>query len=437
MPGPSDTDCDVVVIGGGIAGCVASRDAQEAGHSVILLEAKDHLGGRTWFKELGIGDRSVEFGGTWIHEDYYVNIMRDAKRYDLPIVKTEDADVVALVDVDNGKVDLGFSVPPEQWQDFERGMFEILSAAKRIDPERPLSDQGLEDLDVSWREFLAGLDLPRETHNFIDGWTILNFGADTDEVSALWIFSFIAACDNSAYALCLVHSKIGNGSMDYCEHLTQDVDVRLDSPVASVTQGDDSISVTTADGTTVTARAAILAAPVNTWGEISFEPKLSDVKQELSAKGHPGYGFKVWALVEKPEEGNLCILNPGADVIQYALTDYHEPDGDLIACFGKKREGFDLGDPQVIEDSLAQARPGIKVLKTEHHDWCADPYAQGTWAVHPPGWLSGHQAEMRRREGRLAFAGADVAIRLTGLIEGAAGSGVAAAADVVEFLADN
>jgi monoamine oxidase len=41
-------DADVLVIGGGFAGLVAARDLRERGRNVILLEARDRLGGRTW-----------------------------------------------------------------------------------------------------------------------------------------------------------------------------------------------------------------------------------------------------------------------------------------------------------------------------------------------------------------------------------------------------
>ena len=39
---------DVIVIGGGFAGVTAAREASLRGRSVLLLEARDRLGGRTW-----------------------------------------------------------------------------------------------------------------------------------------------------------------------------------------------------------------------------------------------------------------------------------------------------------------------------------------------------------------------------------------------------
>ena len=39
---------DVVVIGGGFAGVTTARELTRRGHSVVVLEARDRLGGRTF-----------------------------------------------------------------------------------------------------------------------------------------------------------------------------------------------------------------------------------------------------------------------------------------------------------------------------------------------------------------------------------------------------
>ena len=43
---------DVIVIGAGFAGVTAARDLASAGRSVLVLEARDRLGGRTWYLSL-------------------------------------------------------------------------------------------------------------------------------------------------------------------------------------------------------------------------------------------------------------------------------------------------------------------------------------------------------------------------------------------------
>ena len=59
------TEVDVLVLGAGFAGLTAARELSQRGLSVRVLEARDRIGGRTWFAD-GLG-RGLELGGTWVH----------------------------------------------------------------------------------------------------------------------------------------------------------------------------------------------------------------------------------------------------------------------------------------------------------------------------------------------------------------------------------
>ncbi len=55
---------DVAVVGAGLAGLTAARRVHEAGRSVVVLEARDRVGGRNLDHRLGPG-KVVELGGQW------------------------------------------------------------------------------------------------------------------------------------------------------------------------------------------------------------------------------------------------------------------------------------------------------------------------------------------------------------------------------------
>lgn len=61
----SDQDVYVIVIGAGYAGLIAARDLTMTGHRVLLLEARDRIGGRTCSTD--IEGYPYELGGTWVH----------------------------------------------------------------------------------------------------------------------------------------------------------------------------------------------------------------------------------------------------------------------------------------------------------------------------------------------------------------------------------
>ena len=49
-----------------MAGLTAADAARHAGADVVVLEARDRIGGRTWTAQLGSG--SIDLGGAWVHD---------------------------------------------------------------------------------------------------------------------------------------------------------------------------------------------------------------------------------------------------------------------------------------------------------------------------------------------------------------------------------
>jgi monoamine oxidase len=429
----SNPDCDVIVIGGGLAGCTAARDLREAGFSVLIIEARDRLGGRTWYRKLAHADQTAEVGGTWILTRHYHAVMREVKRYNLPLVDSPNATETHWR-IGEKTWPGAFPLPYDQWYDLEQAVLNITADARRIsDHTAPLSEQGVEDLDITWKEYVDKLDLPFETRQVLDAYPLLNAGADSDEFSALWIMNYLVGLKFSALAFAQYYEKFAHGTKSLVDALSEGVDLRLSSPVEKVVQGPDRVTVTTTGGETITGRAAVLATPVNTWTDVTFEPQLSDVKLGWAERRQPGHSFKTWVLA-KHSETKPMLINAYDPVIQMAFPEYETPQGDLFACFGVWH-GEDVSNPQVMQDSLDRVGgPKVEVIGVDYHDWNADPYSKGTWNPFPVGWLSKDQQEMKRQEGRLAFAGADISLSNGGLLEGAVLSGGVAAAEIIELL---
>lgn len=71
---------DVIVVGAGYCGLTAARNAALEGLSVLLLEGRDRIGGRSW--SCNIDGYPFELGGTWVHWGQ-ANTWREVLRYQM------------------------------------------------------------------------------------------------------------------------------------------------------------------------------------------------------------------------------------------------------------------------------------------------------------------------------------------------------------------
>jgi monoamine oxidase len=117
--GTASGDYDVIIIGGGFCGVTAARECRHAGLSVLLVEARNRLGGRTF--TANFNGRPVDMGGTWVHwsqPHVWSEIRRSGLKLretlgataDKLIVHTSKHDIVTL---SNAKIggDVSFVLP--------------------------------------------------------------------------------------------------------------------------------------------------------------------------------------------------------------------------------------------------------------------------------------------------------------------------------------
>ena len=81
----------IIVIGAGMAGIAAARTLKDAGHEVLVIEARPRIGGRIWTSKI-LGT-PLDLGASWIHEPKGNPINKLAKKYN---VKTLASDYDSL-----------------------------------------------------------------------------------------------------------------------------------------------------------------------------------------------------------------------------------------------------------------------------------------------------------------------------------------------------
>lgn len=426
------TDYDVIVIGGGFAGLTATRDLKEKGRSVLLLEARDRLGGRAHFQTFPGTDKAVELGGTWVMPRYMNEIGREIERYGWHLTGSEVGPMKFLWQFGDEDTE-SFPIAPDDRYALERALFQIGLDARRIDPSRPRDEQDVADLDVSVADYLDRLDLPKRVYDLIAAYARIGAGAAVEDWSALTALSLVAAYDNSPYAwFAAVTTRFRDGTAEPVATLAAAADtVRLEAVVTAITQTAGKITVTLESGEEFTASAAVLAIPVPLWSTIAFSPSLGEAKQDAASRGHAGRMGKVWIMVDNLEED---ISSFGADTDLLLLqTEYRLPGHSILVGFVSPPSELDVMDHEAVVHAVHRHIPSANVVGSFAHDWHADPFAKGSWMVNPVGQLSSYATALRTPEGRLTFAGSDIATRWIGWIDGAIETGRIAADEADEL----
>ena len=419
---------DVVVVGGGFAGLVAARDLSHRGQQVVLLEARDRLGGRAYSRPFSDTGTTVEFGGAWFDAGLQGVLRTEAERYGVPIAPATSYQSVRWYT--GGERRNALPVPLAELGDFERVIVEINVAARDLGSG---SRTDLQDADVSITEWLARIEARPATRHFINGWFSLMTGAHPDQLLMRSALGIVAHTGNAYSYFSDLANVFPDGTGALADAIAADIrgELRLDTPVRAIRQDGDSIIVVT-DNESLNARACVLAVPVNAMSGIQYDPPMPARRAQALRDGHICRPTKVWMQATGVPDRMLAA---GWETPFYWLAAEKRVDNaQLVVAFALEGT-VDPTDLGALERGLRMYAPDARVLAADSHDWVADPWARGGWMTPPPTWRTDDVlAELGAPHGKIVMAGSDVAPEHAGWIAGAVASGHAAAEHVINEL---
>ncbi len=424
---------DVAVVGAGFAGVVAARDLSAEGYSVVLCEARDRIGGRTYTGE-AFG-RSVEFGGAYAHWTQ-PHVWRELTRYGMGLSAPMEAERVHWLA--DGAVHSGTAA--EYASLCGPLIARYLHDARARFPQ-PF-DLAAADTGAIEKETLGdrldALNLSAYDRDVLDGMLASLVHSYSEQgIAQFLLWAATTFGDWGAFLETAGAWPIAGGTKRLLDAIAGEskAELRLSTPVTAIDDDGAGVTVTTREGDRVRARYAVVALPLNTLGDVAITPAVAQPVRTMIEQKHPVKALKLWVRVR----GEIAPFAAGAPVgkhpVNAARTEYHHDGDTLVMCFCSDASAIDGDDRAAVQRALRAFVPGIEVVDTACHDWVSDPFSQGAWAHHRPGSLTQAVPLMRESHGRIRFAGGDIAAIGVGGIDGAIETGAQAARGIARALA--
>ena len=439
-------EADVIVVGAGLAGLSAARALVASGHEVIVVEARDRVGGRI---ENGfLEGEPVELGGQWVGpgQDEVLGLIAELGLETFP-TWTEG---VNLFDSGGSVSRYSGTIPKVN----PIALAELVIALKRIDrlsrgmdPARPWTAPKAGKWDsMSVAEWVSRTVLTGKARDLIRLAVHAVWAAEPEEISMLHFLAY-ARSGGSIESLLDTEggaqdSRIVGGSQVIADRMADDLGERVltGRPVSAISREDDAVLVEAA-GESFSARRAIVTVPPALTGRIEWSPALPEDRAGLTSSMLPGRATKAMAAYETPfwrEEGlsgNVTSLGSPVSMVFDNSPPSGKP-GVLVSFFeasAADRAGAmsDAERRDLVVANLVRlfGEKAAKPVDYADRCWATEEFSGGCYgAFMPPGVWTAWGTALSAPVGPIHWAGAEVATRWTGYMDGAIRSGREAAA---------
>ncbi|RIH74764.1 putative flavin-containing monoamine oxidase AofH [Meiothermus hypogaeus] len=446
-----ETMTDVLVVGAGFAGMVAARELLRRGYRVVVLEARDRVGGRVLGGQ--VGGLRVDFGGTWRgpHQTALDALAAEFGVGRIPQYATGRR----VLEIGGQRKTYRGLVPPvglrAAWQT-GKAIAQLNQMARKLPQEAPWQAPVAATWDAQTvADWQAGVS-SEAARRLFDVATRAILCAEPQEVSLLYFLAYIRAA-GSLESLAEVKNgaqqdRLEGGMHGLAQKLGESLgeSLVLSSPVQSIVQETDSVTVHAESGRWQ-ARRVIVAVPPLLAAEIAFSPPLPDRRRQLQVSMPMGSVIKCFAAYAKPfwRAQGLSGEAISDSAVVSPVFDLSPPDGSLGILVGFIDGAMArMWSAKTLEERRAEfVRCMVRFFGPEaahpldyaDHDWTKEPWSRGCYEGYmPPQVMTRYGAALREPVGLIHWAGTETATVWTGYVEGAIRSGQRAAQEVAVTL---
>ena len=446
---------DVVVVGAGLAGLSAARRLVDAGTEVVVLEARNRVGGRTLTLPAADGT-PIDHGGQWIGPTQ-TRLAALAAELGVDTYPTHTAGENVL-ELDGALRRYTGEIPrlgPHVVADLAQAQAKLARLSRRVRPEAPWETPGAERLDSqTFWSWMRRNVYTRGGRTMLEIATQAVWAAEPADVSLLhFLFymrsagGFDALIDTEGGAQ---QDRFVGGSQLVSLRLAEELGdaVHLSAPVRQIEHGDGWVTAQS-DALAVRARRAIVAVPPALAGRIAYDPPLPGLRDQLTQRMPQGTVIKAMAVYDRPfwRDDGLSghgISDLGPAKIVYDNTPRSGSPGVLLGFFEGRtaREWGARGARERREAVVAGFTRmfGSRARRPERYIervWADEEWTRGCYGCYMPtgGWTVFGRA-LREPVGPLHWAGAEVATVWNGYMDGAVRSGEEAARAVLRAIGE-
>jgi len=441
---------DVVIVGAGFAGLMAARTLQRAGKKVVLLEARDRVGGRV--KAGKIAERAVDVGGMWVGPTQ-TRLLETIKEYGLHLTPQfeKGKNIFEMGHKRYMAEGEGLGLDKETEAEYERVVRELTKLSDPIPLAAPWTIARAQEFDdMTVDEWFRATTKDKGLLEFFRAWTRAICTADAYQISLLYFLFYLKSGDNfemlfgfeNAAQAWTVKETMHRVAGKIAEELGDAV--MVGAAVRAISQDTASVLVES-DKRKWRADFAIVAMPLPLSARINYQPPLPPQRDILAQHMPMGSVIKYWVAYEKPwwrEKGFNGMLQSDEAPSQFIAGDGTPEEGKpgLLVGFMEGHHAMNWTGKSMEERKKKVVERLVSFLGAEaanpidyeDQDWPADPWSRGCYgASMTPGIMTTVGRVIREPYGRIHWAGSETSERWMGYIDGAIRSGDRAAAETL------